>query len=80
MKSISTLGTAVAAVCMAMVCSSCVVHRDGPHHHHKKKKHHKKPPRHRHPHAAADVDRTDRTFYADAWTYAEGTDEELLTA
>ncbi len=67
MKRTGFLKTAVTALCLALLCGSCVVHRDRPPRppHHKKHKKHKKPkkPRHRH-HGAIDTNDANATYYA----------------
>ena len=73
MRTVSRMKVWVTAVTAALLCSSCIVHRDHPRppkpHHHKKHKH-KKPPRHRpphHPHAYTGAAGHDGTYYAAAW-------------
>ena len=70
MKSLTMMKTAVAAVCMSLLCASCVIHRhyDGPPPPKKHKKHKKpKPPRHHRHHAYTDGNTAGGTYYADAW-------------
>ncbi len=70
MKSLTMMKTAVAAVCMSLLCASCVIHRhyDGPRPPKKHKKHKKpKPPRHHRHHASTDGNPAGGTYYADAW-------------
>ena len=73
MKSLTMMKTAVAAVCMSLLCVSCVIHRhyDGPPPPKKHKKHKKpKPPRHHRHHAYTDGNAAGGTYYADAWYQA----------
>ncbi|CCX66110.1 unknown [Prevotella sp. CAG:1058] len=60
--------TTIMALCMAMACGSCIVHKDHPPRppHHKKHKPPKKPkgPKHHPPHVSVDYDNTGNTYYA----------------
>ena len=70
MKRFTTMKTAAVALCLSLLCASCVVHKhyDGPPHHKKHKTHKKpKPPRHPRHHASVDGSNTGGTYYADAW-------------
>ncbi len=76
MKSFTMLKTLVAAACMALLSSSCVVHRDhhGPPHHKKHKKHKRpKPPRHPHYHGSIDTEQDGGTYFA--FVYQQTRDE-----
>ena len=63
MRPTAFLKTGMMALCLGLLCGSCVVHRDRPPHH-KKHKPHKKPkppkhPHHRH-HGCVDFDKACR--------------------
>ncbi|MBM6674796.1 hypothetical protein [Marseilla massiliensis] len=70
MKRITLSVTAIAALCMSLAFSSCVIHRDGPRRPHHKKHHRDKPPRHHrphHPHAWSDAGHDGGTYYPGHW-------------
>ena len=74
MKKTSLLATGITAICMALLCSGCVVHRDHPRPPHHKKHRHHKPPRHdrhhRH-HADNGMNGGGSTYLAGQWYEAD---------
>ncbi len=68
MRIVSNLKIAASALVVALLCLSCVVHRDHPKPPpHKKHHKHKKPRPPRHHHGSVDLGHADGTYYASVW-------------